>query len=71
MTKCPRCTTGYLIRDNDMYGEFTQCLHCGWVKDINSSIYNFNDRYERYKSQVASEKKERGKNRKRILQGFK
>ena len=33
---CPRCGTGDVVVDRDMYGWNVQCLQCGYVKDFNS-----------------------------------
>ena len=31
---CPRCQTGDLALENDIYGWHVMCLACGYVKDI-------------------------------------
>ena len=31
---CPRCTTGDLTLENDLYGWHVLCLACGFDKDI-------------------------------------
>ena len=31
---CPRCSTGALIVDRDLYSWDSSCLQCGFVKDI-------------------------------------
>lgn len=28
---CPRCETGTLVEESDMWGRFLSCLHCGFV----------------------------------------
>ena len=30
---CPRCH-GYMYANRDMYGEYRECLHCGYMEDI-------------------------------------
>ena len=34
---CPRCTTGDLTLENDMYGWHVLCLACGFDKDIDDA----------------------------------
>ena len=34
---CPRCTTGDLSLENDMYGWHVLCLACGFDKDIDDA----------------------------------
>jgi uncharacterized protein (DUF983 family) len=34
---CPRCTTGDLSLENDMYGWHVMCLACGFDKDIDDA----------------------------------
>ena len=31
---CPRCQRGDIYRDRDQYGEFWQCIQCGWMRDL-------------------------------------
>ncbi len=31
---CPRCHIGDLILERDVYGEYAECLSCGFVKDL-------------------------------------
>ena len=31
---CPRCRTGDVSLENDMYGWHVMCLACGYVKDV-------------------------------------
>lgn len=33
---CPKCGNGDLIRNSDWYGWYLKCLHCGYMKDIES-----------------------------------
>ncbi|MCH8205556.1 MAG: hypothetical protein IH956_00960 [Chloroflexi bacterium] len=33
LKSCPRCQTGAVVLDRDVYGEYVQCLHCGYMKD--------------------------------------
>ncbi len=30
---CPRCR-GYMHANRDMYGEYVECLHCGYTRDM-------------------------------------
>jgi hypothetical protein len=34
---CPRCTTGDLALENDLYGWHVMCMACGFMKDIDSA----------------------------------
>jgi hypothetical protein len=34
---CPRCTTGDLALENDLYGWLVLCLACGFDKDIDDA----------------------------------
>lgn len=31
---CPRCGDGDIYRDSDVYGEFWNCIQCGWMQDL-------------------------------------
>ena len=31
---CPRCKQGLVVFEKDIYGEHTQCLQCGYMKDV-------------------------------------
>ena len=33
MRSCPRCG-GDLFTDRDVYGEYLQCLQCGYLRDL-------------------------------------
>ncbi len=33
---CPKCSTGDLLKTEDMFGEYLACVQCGFVKDISS-----------------------------------
>lgn len=33
---CPRCSTGDLMKTEDPFGEYVECLQCGYVRDIES-----------------------------------
>ena len=34
---CPRCETGDVILQRDVYGWAFQCLHCGFMKDVSDA----------------------------------
>ena len=31
---CPKCMTGDLIKSRDMFGEYLECIQCGFMKDL-------------------------------------
>ncbi|MCH7656074.1 MAG: hypothetical protein IIC95_08875 [Chloroflexi bacterium] len=31
---CPKCTTGDLMKSEDLFGEYMECLQCGYMKDL-------------------------------------
>lgn len=31
---CPKCTTGDLIKSRDIFGEYLECIQCGYMKDL-------------------------------------
>ena len=31
---CPKCMTGDLIKAEDMFGAYLECMQCGFVKDL-------------------------------------
>ena len=31
---CPRCGTGDLLKTEDMFGAYFECVQCGFVKDL-------------------------------------
>ena len=31
---CPKCMTGDLIKAQDMFGAYVQCIQCGFMKDL-------------------------------------
>ena len=31
---CPRCKTGDVVKDGDVYGYYVVCLQCGFLKDL-------------------------------------
>ena len=31
---CPKCTTGDLTKSRDMFGEYLECIQCGFMKDL-------------------------------------
>lgn len=31
---CPRCETGAVVLDKDLYGKHIMCLQCGYMKDL-------------------------------------
>ena len=31
---CPRCVEGDVYRDRDEYGEYLDCVQCGWMFDL-------------------------------------
>ena len=31
---CPKCGTGDLLKSGDMFGEYVECVQCGFVKDL-------------------------------------
>ena len=31
---CPKCATGDLMKTRDAFGEYMECLQCGFVRDI-------------------------------------
>ena len=31
---CPKCTTGDLIKSRDMFGDYVECIQCGFMKDL-------------------------------------
>jgi hypothetical protein len=33
LKSCPRCL-GDMLGNSDMYGEYKQCLQCGFLKDV-------------------------------------
>ncbi|MEE8517591.1 MAG: hypothetical protein V3S98_00520 [Dehalococcoidia bacterium] len=35
---CPKCETGDLLKSEDMFGEYVECVQCGYVKDISKEI---------------------------------
>lgn len=34
---CPKCETGDLMKSEDMFGEYVECLQCGFVKDLSNA----------------------------------
>lgn len=34
LKSCPRCATGDILSDRDVYGEYIQCLACGYTHDL-------------------------------------
>ncbi len=34
LKSCPRCVTGDVVLDKDMYGHNVQCLQCGYMRDV-------------------------------------
>ena len=35
---CPRCVTGDVVLDRDMYGRYSLCLHCGFMEDLSDAV---------------------------------
>ena len=31
---CPKCITGDLLKSEDMFGAYLECVQCGFVKDL-------------------------------------
>ena len=31
---CPKCIAGDLIKSADMFGEYVECIQCGFMKDL-------------------------------------
>ena len=31
---CPKCLTGDLMKSRDMFGEYIECVQCGFMKDL-------------------------------------
>ena len=31
---CPRCGDGDIVRDSDQFGEYWDCVQCGWMRDL-------------------------------------
>ena len=31
---CPKCTTGDLVKARDVFGEYLECIQCGYMKDL-------------------------------------
>ena len=44
---CPRCERGDIHRDRDQYGEFWQCVQCGWMRDLPGQT----DRFDQWRRQ--------------------
>lgn len=34
---CPTCSTGDLIKTSDTFGEYMECVQCGYVKDVETA----------------------------------
>jgi hypothetical protein len=34
---CPTCSTGDLIKTSDTFGEYMECVQCGYVKDVEAA----------------------------------
>lgn len=34
---CPSCSTGDLIKTNDTFGEYMECVQCGYVRDVDGT----------------------------------
>ncbi|MEE8046410.1 MAG: hypothetical protein V3T49_06185 [Dehalococcoidia bacterium] len=35
---CPKCITGTVEHNSDSYGNFLQCLNCGFMRDIADDV---------------------------------
>ena len=47
---CPRCLDGDVYRDRDAYGEYLDCIQCGWMLDLPR-----NDRVEEWRRTAAAD----------------
>lgn len=35
-SSCPQCTTGDLMKTEDAFGDYLECMQCGYVRDVES-----------------------------------
>ena len=35
---CPKCLTGAIEYESDSYGGYIQCLHCGFLRDLEEGV---------------------------------
>ena len=38
VSSCPRCT-GFMHQDRDWYGEYVECLYCGYMLDTGDTSW--------------------------------
>ena len=42
-SSCPRCSTGDLMKTEDAFGEYLECLQCGYVRDVETEEFGAED----------------------------